>query len=224
VAEARLSRRGAGQYRQGASLAPMETLPTNERGPNGPPSRRRWGWLVAAVAIVMVAIVALVAVGQTGSASGSKKSSAGGNPLTLPSLISPGQRLPDATLVRANGGHVSLDGYRGKPLVLNLWYSYCAPCRTEMPALQKLHAEFGDRAAFLGIDPVDGAATALTTAQSFGIRYDVALDPKGLVVNAIHTTVTPTTVVVGPTGIVSWVHIGAVKSNDLRSAINQALH
>lgn len=201
----------------------METLPTDEREPSGGSQRRRWGWLAAALAIVAVAIVALVAVGRPGS-SGPKAVAGGANPLTLPSLISPGQTLPNATLQRADGGHLSLDTYRGKPLVLNVWYSYCAPCRSEMPALQQLHQEFGSRAAFLGIDPVDGAAAALTAAQKFGIRYDVALDPKSLVVNAIHTTVTPTTVVIGPTGIVSWVHIGAVKSSDLRSAINQALH
>jgi thiol-disulfide isomerase/thioredoxin len=203
----------------------MEILPTDERAP-APDHRRRprWVWLAVAAAIVVIAIVALVAVGHNGSSTDSSSSfDAEGNPLTLPGLISVGQSLPNATLQRVNGGSVSLHDFRGKPLVVNLWFTNCPPCKTEMPALEQLHKEFGNRVAFLGVDPPDGASTALHTGRQFGITYDLALDPRYLVVKAIGSEVTPTTVVLTPTGLVSWVHVGAVKANDLRSAIDQAL-
>ncbi len=204
----------------------MQTQPTDDRPPAPTPRRRpRWGWLALAAAIVVAAVVALLVVGRSGSASSGSKSSfdADGNPLTLSNLVSVGQKLPDATLQRVGGGTVSLSDHQGKPLVINLWYATCAPCRTEMPALEKLHEEFGGRVGFLGVDPPDGASTAAHTGRQFGITYDLALDPRFLVVKAIGSTVTPTTVVLTPTGVVSWVHVGAVKADDLRSAIDQAL-
>ena len=53
--------------------------------------------------------------------------------------------VPEVTLSRADGGEAALSDYRGEPVVLNFWATWCAPCREEMPSLDRLQAEMGDR-------------------------------------------------------------------------------
>ena len=68
--------------------------------------------------------------------------------------------LPDVTLPCLGGGRdVDLAALRG-PMVVNLWASWCGPCRHEMPVLQQFHEQYGDRVAVLGIDYKDPQTVA----------------------------------------------------------------
>lgn len=89
--------------------------------------------------------------------------------------------LPELTLPCLGGGQsVDLSTLRG-PMVINTWSSNCAPCRTEMPALQEFHAEYGDRVPVLGIDFLDVQPdAALALARDTGARYPSLADPDGL--------------------------------------------
>jgi thiol-disulfide isomerase/thioredoxin len=55
------------------------------------------------------------------------------------------REVPEVTLVSVDGGEVQLSDHRGEPLVINFWATWCAPCREEMPSLDRLQAEMGDR-------------------------------------------------------------------------------
>ncbi len=87
--------------------------------------------------------------------------------------------LPDLTLPCFGGGtEVPLSGLRG-PLVVNLWASWCGPCREEMPVLQDFHERYGDRVAVLGVNENDtqpGAAMDLVAET--GVTYPLAADPQ----------------------------------------------
>jgi len=87
--------------------------------------------------------------------------------------------LPDLTLPCLGGGRdVAISGLRG-PLVVNVWASWCGPCRTEMPALQDFHGRYGDRVPILGIDYEDvqvGAAFELV--RETGVTYPLLADPQ----------------------------------------------
>ncbi len=88
--------------------------------------------------------------------------------------------LPGLTLPCLGGGEAvdlsTLDG----PMVINVWGSYCAPCRKEMPALQRFHERYGDRVPVLGIDLNDTQPdAALALARETGATYPSLADPDG---------------------------------------------
>jgi len=78
--------------------------------------------------------------------------------------------------VLETGDPVSNADYAGDVLVVNFWYSSCAPCRVEAPELEAAHAEFdGEPVSFLGINLHDGAEASLAFAETFGVTYPSAL-------------------------------------------------
>ncbi|QBX55145.1 TlpA family protein disulfide reductase [Nocardioides seonyuensis] len=88
--------------------------------------------------------------------------------------------LPALSLPCLGGGpEVELSSLRG-PMVINLWASWCGPCRKEMPALEAFHQHHGDRVAVLGIDVNDvNPDKALELAEETGATYPSLADPGG---------------------------------------------
>ena len=88
--------------------------------------------------------------------------------------------LPDRSLPCLGGGRrVDLSTLQG-PLVINLWYAACEPCRKEMPALADFHRRYGDRVGVLGIDSTDTMpGAALELARDSGVTYPLVADPGG---------------------------------------------
>lgn len=88
--------------------------------------------------------------------------------------------LPELTLPCLGGGaDVDLASLEG-PMVINLWASWCGPCRKEMPVLQEFHEQYADQVPVLGIDYQDQQpAAALDLAKSSGVTYPLLADPGG---------------------------------------------
>ena len=66
-----------------------------------------------------------------------------------------GERLPDVGLTDAEGLEISASSLVGQPLVVNLWYSTCIPCKRELGEFAAVHREVGDQVRFVGINPLD---------------------------------------------------------------------
>ena len=88
--------------------------------------------------------------------------------------------LPELTLPCLGGGpDVDLATLKG-PMVVNLWASWCGPCRKEMPVLQEFYLEYGDQVGVVGIDYQDQQpAAALDLAKQAGVTYPLVADPGG---------------------------------------------
>ena len=86
--------------------------------------------------------------------------------------------LPDITLPCLGGGRpVHLAGLRGKPTVLNLWASWCTPCREELPVLQDFHERADGKVRMLGVDFEDTQPdAALKLLQASGVTYPQVAD------------------------------------------------
>jgi peroxiredoxin len=87
-----------------------------------------------------------------------------------------GATLPDVVLSDADGRPVSLATYRGAPLVVNFWFSRCAPCRRELRDFATVHAEVGETVRFVGVDPFDTASAMESFAAERGVGYDLLRD------------------------------------------------
>lgn len=88
--------------------------------------------------------------------------------------------LPNITLhCLASDDQRSLRELTGRPLVLNVWASWCGPCRVELPLLARAHEQYGDAVAFVGIDVQDASAEAFKVLQRTGVTYPQLEDPEG---------------------------------------------
>ena len=124
--------------------------------------------------------------------------------------------LPPLVLPCLGGGpDVHLDQLRGKPLVVNLWASWCGPCREELPLLKQLHERAGDNVRLLGVDFADPQpAAALELAAISGVTYPQVSDPDGQLRSPLRILGLPVTVLVGPDGRVAYTKYGPVLSYD----------
>jgi thiol-disulfide isomerase/thioredoxin len=147
---------------------------------------------------------------------------AGGNP-GLAQDDAAGKPLPELTFTRFDGTKVNLSDWRGKPLVLNLWASNCAPCVQEMPAIERVHKELKDRVTIIGIDTSDPSRSdARKLAAKTGVTYDLAIDQSGELAQALDFVVLPTTVLVDANGRVVKSHAGALDEGKLTDLIDQS--
>ncbi len=108
-----------------------------------------------------------------------------------------------------------LMGQRGRPVVINIWASWCAPCRAEAPLLQRAFTNLGDEVTFLGIasnDRVDNAAKFL---NRFGITYPNLLDKTGEVTTLLQMSGFPTTYVFGRDGVLRAKVTGGISERQL---------
>lgn len=87
--------------------------------------------------------------------------------------------LPDVTLPCFGGGPgVEIGALRG-PMVVNLWASWCGPCREEMPILQRFHERHGDEVPIVGIDYEDPQVeAAMQLVRETGVTYPLLADPQ----------------------------------------------
>ena len=116
--------------------------------------------------------------------------------LAQPGSAGQGQ-APDFSLNALDGGRVSLSQWRGRPVVINFWASWCVPCRRELPLLER-EAEAHPRLILLLVDERDQRAPAVALANDLGITSTILFDPDGTVGDLYQVAGLPTTVFVRP--------------------------
>jgi thiol-disulfide isomerase/thioredoxin len=145
-------------------------------------------------------------------------------------LLPETDRLPAPDLVGTtlDGGTFRLADHRGEVVVLNVWASWCAPCRAEAPTLAALSSEFEDQGVqFVGLDTRDSDATARSFVERFGIEYPNVIDSDGrlqlLFGDSLPPQAIPSTIVIDPQGRVAARALGKVSESSLRGMIEPLL-
>lgn len=110
----------------------------------------------------------------------------------------------------------------GRPAVLNLWASWCAPCVREMPLLQRTADRAGAGVRFVGVDIEDQDASAASLLEATGVRYDQYADPDGDVRSAVRAVGLPVTLVFDARGREVARRLGEIKGSWLDDALREA--
>lgn len=110
----------------------------------------------------------------------------------------------------------------GRPTVVNLWASWCAPCVREMPLLQRTAERAGDGVRFVGIDVQDEPASAAGLLEQTGVRYDQYADPDGEVRRAVRAVGLPVTLVFDAQGREVARRFGEIRGSWLDDALRKA--
>ena len=169
--------------------------------------RPRWLWpVVAAVTVVGLAVAGLV-FGQGGDEPGSGARAGRGQapPIELPAL--------------SGEGTVTLASFRGRPVVVNLFASWCVPCRKELPAFKAVSEEMRGRVAFLAVNHQDNRKGGQDMLAEFGVTYLAAYDPDGKVAIDYALLGMPSTLFVSADGELLDVHTGELSRQQLEDAI-----
>lgn len=114
------------------------------------------------------------------------------------------------------------DAGDGRPTVVNLWASWCAPCVREMPALQAVHAKTQGGVRFVGVDTQDKKDSAAGLLQATGVTYEQRDDPDGVVRAALRAPGLPVTVVYDTRGREVSRRFGELKGDWLEQALADA--
>ena len=111
----------------------------------------------------------------------------------------------------------------GKPVLVNVWASWCAPCTKEAPDLATLAREYRGRVQFIGVDIQDQSSSARAFVQRYGWTYPSVADPTGAVRDGLGFIGQPVTVIYDRTGKQAFLQAGALTASKVRTALDNLL-
>jgi len=165
---------------------------------------------------------ALALAGCSAAAGSTVGAAPSAQPLENAAATAVGTAAPAFEARTPDGAAVTLDGFRGKTLVLNFWATWCPPCRAETPDLIRAFGKLAsDKVAFLAIDTTETAPIVKTFVALKGVPYPVALaGPQTY--NAYGIAYIPTTVVIDPNGVVRARWTGGITPDQLTAYVASA--
>lgn len=138
-----------------------------------------------------------------------------------------GAMLPNFAAKNLDGTPFDLASKRNKVVLLNLWATWCGPCRFEIPELQRMHDAYAARGfEVIGVSvDTDGAEVVKPFVEEQKMSYPIVLDQQEKLPAILEASVLPTSVLLDRNGKIVWKKIGAIFENDqeLKQAIEKAL-
>lgn len=189
------------------------------------PHRRRW-LIVAAIALILVGVVALSSIRIGGSTTTTT------SPPTFDDLGELGgvdegpaseEAAPDFTLTTFNGDEFTLSTHfaeEGTPVFLNLWASWCFPCREEMPAIDAAAERYG-AVRFVGVAVQDEEAPARAFAEEIAVGYPIGVDAAGEINRAYDPLGLPASYIISADGLILERIYGQVDEAEIDAKLGQ---
>jgi peroxiredoxin len=146
----------------------------------------------------------------------------------LPETVEVGRRVPDYEAPRLDGTQVSLKELRGQVVLLNVWATWCFPCRREMPGLEELHRELDGRGLTVlavSVDALSNGADIREFLDELGLTMPVVHDGRADVSRVFQTRGVPETFLIGADGTLRHHWIGRIdaRSESVRGPVYAAL-
>ena len=134
-----------------------------------------------------------------------------------------GSQLPAIKLENVDGQEVSTQSLLNKPLIINVWYSTCEPCRRELPVLANADAQYRDQVRFVGVNIKDSAKVAKEFASQYGIDFELLLDKNGLFISQLGIATAPVTLAIDPQGVIIGQKAGEISASELDQLVKELL-
>ena len=123
--------------------------------------------------------------------------------------------------VTVDGSTATLADHRGEPLVVNFFASWCAPCRAELPAIEKINQQAAGRVQVLGINSDLDQSTWRSFVAQTDITYPTVFQSDQSIWTALDLSFMPSTVLINPDGTVAFKYTGLITEDKLRGLIDE---
>jgi len=137
--------------------------------------------------------------------------------------VSKGSTAPDFELKTLSGDSMSLSSVKGKKVIINFWATWCPPCRSEMPDMQKIQDEHKDDVVVLAVN-LTNSESSVDTVKSFvdelELTFPVLLDEKGEINNQYEVLSYPTSYFVDENGVIQTKFVGALSYDQMNEFLN----
>ena len=188
----------------------------SDRKRRGGKGNGRPEWLIGLLIAIVITAVGFWLLDLAGAGDDPRFEGAGANG-------APVADTDDLPFELFNGATSSFEEYRGTPMVVNFWASWCPACIAEMPDFQSVSDAFADQVEFLGLNMQDpNRAGAERLVQETGVTYLLGVDPDGALFAEFGGIGMPTTVFVDSQGNIVDRHSGVLSAESLESRIREA--
>jgi peroxiredoxin len=145
-------------------------------------------------------------------------------PAASSAAVRAGDPEPALTFPTATGKTLALASYKGKPVYLNFFATWCPPCNSEAPSVGKLAAAYAKRGlAVIGVDELESGPKAQSFITQYHLAYPAVLDSDGGALRAFGGFGLPVHVFIARSGTVKLVHIGEMSPPEIEAAIKSIL-
>jgi peroxiredoxin len=132
--------------------------------------------------------------------------------LPAPAVGSP---APDFEFIQLNGTRASLKDFRGQPVLINFWATWCAPCELEMPAFQSRYTSSEGSFTILAVNYAEPEERIQQYVDRLGLTFPIVLDPDSKVQRLYNVRGYPTSLLVDADGVIRVYHIGLMSESQL---------
>ncbi|GAB4426805.1 MAG: TlpA disulfide reductase family protein [Anaerolineae bacterium] len=169
-----------------------------------------------AVVLILAGVAVLFWLGQ--------QSSQGTQAAPPPGGILPGQTAPNFSLTTLQGEPVQLSDYAGQVVMVNMWATWCPPCKAELPTIDAFYQEHSaDGFVVLAVNSQEAQSTVNTFISSTGFTFPVLLDSRGDVMGQYSVRALPTSFIIDRDGTVRHIHTGEVSREQLAQYVEPLL-
>ncbi len=131
---------------------------------------------------------------------------------------------PDFTLSTPRGGTLSLNQYKGQPIVLNFFTTWCGPCRNEMPGIQKTYRKYADQGlVVIGVNIEETTAEVTSFVKEYSLTFPVVMDLDGKIANRYQVNSYPRTVFIHPNGTIYQTVRGSMSEKEFAGYVDSLM-
>jgi cytochrome c biogenesis protein CcmG/thiol:disulfide interchange protein DsbE len=148
------------------------------------------------------------------------------NPTPTPPPVTPreGFTAPDFSLLDLQGRELTLGQFRGRPVMVNFWTTWCPYCREEMATLEAASHRYVEQGlVILAVNVQESTETLAPFAQSEGLTFPILLDSYATVTGTYLTRVIPTTFFIDRRGVINVIHLGPLTDEIIDSYLTELL-